>query len=196
MSLSCRPGAVLLPLSAIDALISYPADDDSSHPVKSAFTQELSAQGEEAMITGKASWLLTAVSGIITILALTTPDLFPARTPAAQPQDWNMLDRRVSTIEQRIYSLESRLNQLEQQTRFNSRPTTPAPAEPVGELNLLRSEMVVLASRIKLLECGVVQLDERTLPERTREARRKSGLQSSDSCRLNPEMPIQFPAWK
>lgn len=146
------------------------------------------------MMTGKASWLLTAVSGAITILALTAPNPLPAR--ATQPQDWNMLDRRVSTIEQRIYALESRLNQLEQQTRFNSRPAPPAPAEPIGELNLIRSEMTVLASRIKLLECGVVQLDERTLPERTREARRKSGLQSSDSCRLNPDMPLQFPAWK
>lgn len=143
---------------------------------------------------------------MLTVLAIAAAALIPAlyinspaHTRAAGPQDLLMLDRRVSTIEQRIYSIDSRLNQLEQQIRLSQRTPEPAPAPaPVNEsveLRLLRSELELLASRIRLLECGVVQLDERTLPERVREARKKAG-QPTDSCRANPDNPIQFPRWR
>lgn len=143
---------------------------------------------------------------MLTVMAIAAAALIPAlytysptHTRAAGPQDLLMLDRRISTIEQRIYSFESRLNQMEQQIRLSQRTPEPAPAPaPVNEsveLKLLRSELELLASRIRLIECGVVQLDERTLPERVREARKKAG-QPADSCRANPDNPIQFPRWR
>ncbi|HWQ32502.1 MAG TPA: hypothetical protein VNQ79_06430 [Blastocatellia bacterium] len=121
----------------------------------------------------------------------------PAFTRPAPPQDLMMLDRRVSAIEQRIYSLESRLNQVEQQSRMTQRPVQPPPAAAAQstELRLLRSELEIIASRVRLIECGVVQLDERTTPERVREARKKAG-QADSSCRLHPDNPIQFPPWR
>jgi hypothetical protein len=128
-------------------------------------------------------------------LIIATQATSQAFTRTIPPQDLMMLDRRVSTIEQRLYSLESRLNQVEQQSRMTQRPVQPPAGDQNAELRLLRSELEIIASRIRLIECGVVQLDERTTPERVREARKKAG-QTDNSCRFHPDNPIQFPPWR
>ncbi|HZS04697.1 MAG TPA: hypothetical protein VFD58_07670 [Blastocatellia bacterium] len=142
------------------------------------------------MRTGKRQWLLTGVACVGATLMLASTE----SSPAVPPQDLFTLDRRVSTMEQRIISLESRLIRLEQQSMLGQRSAEPSPAGQITELNLLRSELQVLGARIRLLECGVVRLDERTTSEQAREARKKSGPQTADPCRLNPEAPLQFPA--
>lgn len=131
------------------------------------------------------------VAGVILLITL---------PPASEGggQDVYSLERRVNAVEQRFYSLESRLNRLEQQAILSQRPpgaaSTPTQQPlPDTEMALLRSEIEILSTRLKLVECGVTRLDERTLSAATREARRKAGAQAADSCRQNADAPLQFP---
>jgi hypothetical protein len=142
----------------------------------------------------KQNRLMTGLMCAGAIILIASQGSSTAHPGTSSPQDYISLDRRISTIEQKIFPLESRLNRLEQQASYNQRPTAPAPAEQNLELSVLRSEMAVLEARIRQIECGVVQLDERTTPERLKEARKKAGTVMADSCRLNPEAPIQFRA--
>lgn len=139
------------------------------------------------------AWLLSALMLAATVLI----SGFTTHSPVAPQQELMMLERRLNTIEQRFYSLESRLNRIEQQqqqTRIMPQPAEPPPAAGQNmEMRLLQSEIDLVRSRLRLVECGVVRLDERTLSERAREARKKAGAQLSDSCRVNAETPLEFP---
>lgn len=111
-----------------------------------------------------------------------------AEPPAAQ--DVMSLDRRISTMEQRLYSLESSINQLRQQIMASQ----PAPASPNNrdpEIERLRSELLLLQRRVSEVECGALKLDERTLPPAARDSRR-ADRQGADPCRLRPETPLQL----
>jgi len=111
-----------------------------------------------------------------------------AEPPAAQ--DAMQLDRRISTLEQRLYSIESNINQLLQQARMSrSSPVTPSSSN--AEVERLRSEIQLLQERVREVECAAAKLDERTLSPAARDARR-AGRQGDDPCRLRPETPVQL----
>ena len=105
------------------------------------------------------------------------------------PQDTLILERRLSTLEQRLYGIESNISRLEQQL-YTAQRSTPSPVSPQAsrdpEVSLLRSEVELLKGRVRELECGVVHLDERTLPASKRRAAPK------DVCRQNLDAPVQL----
>jgi hypothetical protein len=108
----------------------------------------------------------------------------------ADGQDSAYLDRRISMLETRLNSIESSMRSLQQQAMISERQTTTQPARD-PEVTLLRSEVEILNSRFRELECALVRLDERTLSPSAREARKRTA-QSSDPCRVNPDTPIQL----
>ncbi|HKP87034.1 MAG TPA: hypothetical protein VJZ26_13105 [Blastocatellia bacterium] len=115
----------------------------------------------------------------------------PASEPAAGAQDVIGLDRRINSLEQRLYSIESSISRLQQQSITSGRSTqSPSARDP--ELDRLRAEVELLNARVKELECGVARLDERTLSASAKEARRRAGAQSKDPCRLEPETPVRL----
>jgi len=107
---------------------------------------------------------------------------------AAMPaQDLMSLDRRISAFEQRLYIMESHINQLQQQVQYVQRqPATSNTRDP--EVERLRLELNLLQSRLTEVECGLVKLDERTLPAAARTTRPKT----TDPCRSQPNMPVQL----
>jgi predicted RNase H-like nuclease (RuvC/YqgF family) len=114
------------------------------------------------------------------------------REVAASGQDVTYLSGRISSLEQRFYSLESSINQLRQQMNA-SRPSTVTPNTHDPEVDRLRSEIQLLQERIREVECAAAKLDERTLSQAAREARR-AGRQGADPCRLRSETPVQLSA--
>ena len=111
--------------------------------------------------------------------------------PEESPQDAVYLDRRISMLETRLSSIESSLRSVQQQAMASERSTATQPARD-PEVMLLRSEVEILNSRLRELECALVRLDERTLSAAAREARKRTAAQPSDPCRVNPDMPIQL----
>jgi hypothetical protein len=101
-----------------------------------------------------------------------------------------VLDRRISSLEQRFYTLESNINQLRQQAMV-SRPPVVTPSGRDPELERLRSEIQLLQERLREVECAAAKLDERTLSPAARSARRAGG-QNDDPCRLRAETPVQL----
>ena len=102
------------------------------------------------------------------------------------------LSQRISQIEQRFNQIESRLNRLEIESRL---PTVTVPRTTENnetEIRFLRTQIELLQLRLTELECGVVKLDERTLSNAARQARKKSAGNESERCRLNPNEPLQF----
>lgn len=110
-----------------------------------------------------------------------------ATTP--EPQDLIRVESRLGQLEQRFYALDATLRRLEQQSRV------PAPARATGardpEVSLLRSEVESLRRRLADVECGLARVDERTLTQAAREARRKSSAGNTDPCRLDADAPAQ-----
>lgn len=111
--------------------------------------------------------------------------------PAENSQDAVYLDRRISMLETRLNSIESSMRNLQQQAMASDRSTASQPPRD-PEVNLLRSELEILNSRLRELECALVRLDERTLSPAAREARKRTGAQSNDPCRVNPDLSIQL----
>jgi hypothetical protein len=140
------------------------------------------------MSTNRKRWPWSVAALAACALALASG---AARPP--QAQDWLTLERRLSAIEQRLYSMEARLGQVERQALRGPQAAAPPAADQNVEVNLLRSELDILATRLRLIECGVTRLDERTLAPTAREARRKAGAPAADSCRRNADEPLQFP---
>jgi len=104
-------------------------------------------------------------------------------------QDTMYLDRRINTLEMRLSTIESSLRNLEQQA-ISSQRTSQGQSYRDPELSLLRSEVEILKSRLREMECGLAHLDERTLSVTAKEARKRTGGQLNDPCRLNPEAPL------
>jgi chromosome segregation ATPase len=111
--------------------------------------------------------------------------------PAEGAQDAVYLDRRISMLETRLSSIESSLRNVQQQAMASERSTATQPARD-PEVMLLRSEVEILNSRLRELECALVRLDERTLSPAAREARKRTAAQPADPCRVNPDTPIQL----
>jgi hypothetical protein len=92
----------------------------------------------------------------------------------------------MNQLEQRLNFLETSIRNLEQQSR--SRGVT-APSVGQDDLNVLRSVIQTLEQRLAYDECGLAKLDERTLSP----ARKRSGADNKDPCRVNFEEPFRVP---
>lgn len=103
-----------------------------------------------------------------------------------------MLERRINQLEQRFYTIETSITRLEQQVSLSSRPSLTQPGASDTEVTLLRSEVEALQRRLGEIECGLAKLDERTLSPAARDARKRSGVSSTDPCRLNPETQLRL----
>jgi hypothetical protein len=104
-------------------------------------------------------------------------------------QDVMSLDRRISSVEQRIYTMESNINQIRQQVSLYQRPQT-LPNQPDPAVDRLRTDIILIQQRLGDLECAVAKLDQRTLPKNEAE---KAMAQGSDPCRLEPNTPLHIP---
>jgi uncharacterized coiled-coil protein SlyX len=108
---------------------------------------------------------------------------------ATTTQDVGSLDRRISLLEQRLFSIESSINRL-QQVVVSQRSTAPVSTARDQELTLMREEIQRLGLRLTEVECGLLKLDERTaVPARNT---RKSETPPSEPCRLNPGTPLRL----
>jgi chromosome segregation ATPase len=116
-----------------------------------------------------------------------------AEAGAAAPssQDTFNLDRRISSLEQRLYTIEMSINRLEQQSVTSSR-ATPSTERRDVEMELLQTQIRTLQGQLDEIGCGLAKLDERTLSQSVREAQRRSGRLSTDPCRLNSETPLRL----
>lgn len=108
----------------------------------------------------------------------------------AGSQDVRSLDRRISSLELRLYSIETSINRLEQSTSAPRTPNSQSSARD-QEINLLRAEIQTLQLRLNEIECGLVKLDERTMAPAARDARREAA-KIADPCRLNPATPLRL----
>jgi predicted RNase H-like nuclease (RuvC/YqgF family) len=130
--------------------------------------------------------VLCAVIGIMA-------NVYPVKSTSefeATAQDVISLDRRISSIEQRLYSIESNISRL-QQSAYSSRSPTPQPSDRDREINLIRGDIQTLQLRLNEIECGLVKLDERTAVP-VRENRASGAAKAADPCRLNPGTPLHL----
>lgn len=111
-----------------------------------------------------------------------------AGNEAAATQDPASLDRRISLLEQRFYSLESSISRL-QQAVASQRSTGATPDTNDREITVLSQELQRLQLRLTEIECGLVKLDERTIPA---SARRSGDPKSTDPCRASPNTPLRL----
>jgi predicted RNase H-like nuclease (RuvC/YqgF family) len=111
---------------------------------------------------------------------------------AEQPQDVTSLERRISQLEQRLYTIEATLNRLDQQSRLSESRPAPSTSGRDVDYTLLRTEVETLQRRLIEVECGLVRLDERTLTPAAREARKRTGTTATDPCRLNADAPLRL----
>jgi hypothetical protein len=95
------------------------------------------------------------------------------------------LSRRVDMLEQRLYSLESRITSMPTQVQPPLVSTIPSTTQ--NDVNFLRTQMDSMRIRLGEVECGILKLDERTLPAAQRRNRTGS---PSDRCRENFGTPI------
>ena len=105
--------------------------------------------------------------------------------PADAVQDVSGLDRRISMLEQRLFTLDSNMNRL-QQLVVSHRSTAPASDPRDREITQITEEIQRLQLRLVELQCGLLKLDERTATRRSGEPR------SADPCRANPDAPLRF----
>jgi hypothetical protein len=105
-------------------------------------------------------------------------------------QDVSSLDRRLSLLEQRIYSLESSMTRLQQyvSTATQRPPVSQPDMTSEREVILVREEVQRLGLRMTEVECGLIKLDERTAT-----GRKTSTTKQSDPCRANPDAPLRLP---
>ena len=114
---------------------------------------------------------------------LTSSDLI-----SSEPgQDIMSVDRRVTTLEQHMYTLDSNLNQIQQQIMMLNR-TSSQPTGSSTEVQQLRLELDLLRSQMTQVECALAKLDERTIT--TGKPKVRAGIK--DPCRLDPQTPIEI----
>jgi uncharacterized coiled-coil protein SlyX len=131
--------------------------------------------------------LLTLAFCALVVTAVGAYRESPSSRPEPGGQDALQLDRRISALEQRLYTIESRISGIEQQV-IQSRPSTPSGAVRDPLVDQLRSEMSLLRERVRELECEMVKVDERTLSE----AAKKNRAGAKDPCRQNPQSPVRL----
>lgn len=143
------------------------------------------------------TWRVAAVVILCAFIGVTAGADPGSRPPALEAgpsaQDVASLDRRINSLEQRLYAIESSLNRLERQAALTQRPPAPQASGRPVEVTLLSAEIEKLRSRLVEVECGLVKVDERTITPPAREARSRAGAaRGTDPCRLNPEVPLRL----
>jgi len=107
--------------------------------------------------------------------------LGPSGAATVHAQTDPFLSRRVDMIEQRLYSLESRISSMQTQVQPPLISTMPSTTQT--DVNFLRTQLDGMRIRLGEVECGLLKLDERTLPAAQRRANRVGS--PSDRCRDN-----------
>lgn len=134
---------------------------------------------------------VVAASVMLSVVVVVIANLYPGSSSAmgnvTGMQDVRILDRRISLLEQRLYSIESNINRLEQAV-VSQRSTAQPPNAADREIYLLREDIHKLSQRLSEIECGLLRLDERTAPSGN--TRKATG--AKDACRLNPSAPLQL----
>ena len=105
----------------------------------------------------------------------------------AHAQNDPFLSRRVDMLEQRLYSIESRLNSVS--TLVQPPIVSSMPSTTQNDVNFLRTQVDGMRIRLGEVECGLLKVDERTLPAAQRRSRTGS---SSDRCRENYGLPVML----
>ncbi len=100
------------------------------------------------------------------------------------------LETRINQLEQRLYGIETSLRTLEQRSRLGA--TSRGGGVSAQDVALLQSQIQALQLRLAEDECGLARLDERTLSQAMRNARRQSAGRA-DPCRTNVESPLRLP---
>ena len=130
--------------------------------------------------------VLCAVIGIVA-------NVYPGKSSSAlevRPQDVGSLDRRITSVEQRLYSIESSISRLQQSALSErSRPSQPIPRDQ--EIDLVRGDIQRVQLRLNEIECGLLKLDERTAVS-VRDNLKSPGAKTGDPCRLNPATPLRL----
>jgi hypothetical protein len=103
-------------------------------------------------------------------------------------QDPYGLDRRITTLETRMFSLESQIRQLGQQMSMTMRTPSPTRERDSG-VETLQRQVSLLQSQLNEMRCGLAKLDERTLPAARRPGTSQRDRQG-DPCRLDPNTPL------
>lgn len=116
---------------------------------------------------------------ILAIAAATRTDAGPV-----PQQDVIRLESRMNQLEQRLYGIETSIRTLEQQARL----ANTGPRDSSRDLEILRSAIQTIETRIIQDECSLAKLDERTLAPA---ARRRSGV--TNPCRRNVDLPLLLP---
>jgi hypothetical protein len=132
-----------------------------------------------------------AILGIVGfgLAVLMVGALVYGKSSTAEAQDTISLDRRISMVEQRLYGIESNMRLLQQQLEI--RPRSPQPSTEQGpELELLQRQILILQRQVDDLKCGVIRLDERTLP--TVKTSRTAPVARVDPCRADADSPLSF----
>lgn len=156
-----------------------------------------------ALTTGKGRGLkLSAFALFLTVATLIGWSwIGPQKADLVQPvsaQTDVMLERRLSQVEQRFYYIESRLNQIENQSRYPGIVPGASSTNPIQlgqlrtEMDTLRTQLDSLRSRVGEVECGLLKLDERTLSQAAREARRRSSAGAAEPCRTDTASPLKL----
>jgi hypothetical protein len=104
-------------------------------------------------------------------------------------QDTFSLDRRISSLEQRLYSIENNISRLQLQS---ASPSLSTSTRRDAEVDELRRSVDALQLQVNQLRCGVVHLDERTLSQTGRGSGRQPPGNRNDPCRLNPSTPVDL----
>ena len=130
--------------------------------------------------------VLCAVIGIMA-------NVYPGKSSSAleeTTQDVGSLDRRITLVEQRLYSIESSISRL-QQSALSERSRASQPIPRDQEIDLVRSDIQRLQLRLNEIECGLLKLDERTAVS-VRDNLKSPGTKTGDPCRLNPATPLRL----
>ena len=130
------------------------------------------------------------IAFLLTVIGVALFSIFriSSAAPTSPQQDAIRLENRLSQVEQRMYAIESNLRTIEQQSRtsLGSRGVNSE------EVSLLSSQVQTLQNRLAEVQCGLIKLDERTLPPDVRNARRKAATAAGDPCRLNVDAPLRL----
>jgi len=122
-----------------------------------------------------------------------TANVYPGGSSSAleeKTQDVGSLDRRITSIEQRLYSIESSISRL-QQSALSERSRVSQPIPRDQEIDLVRADIQRLQLRLNEVECGLLKLDERTAVS-VRDNLKSPGPKTVDPCRQNPSTPLRL----
>lgn len=120
-------------------------------------------------------------------------NIYPGKSSSAlekTTQDVGSLDRRITSVEQRLYSIESSISRL-QQSALSERSRASQPIRRDQEIDLVRGDIQRLQLRLNEIECGLLKLDERTAVS-VRDNLKSPGPKTGDPCRLNPATPLRL----